>query len=90
MEVLQSIKLTEFTTAIERQDLYLLEPENNDTNLVWIFFIISYSLFFPSMLLNYYFVIYFANSYVHKYTLNFVHRTAECLGMNGLSIQLIS
>lgn len=35
MEVLQSIKLTEFTTAIERQDLYLLEPENNDTNLIY-------------------------------------------------------
>lgn len=34
MEVLQSIKLTEFTTAIERQDLYLLEPENNDIILV--------------------------------------------------------
>lgn len=34
MEVLQSIKLTEFTTAIERQDLYLLEPENNDTILM--------------------------------------------------------
>ncbi len=38
MEVLQSIKLTEFTTAIERQDLYLLEPENNDTNLIRIVF----------------------------------------------------
>lgn len=37
MEVLQSIKLTEFTTAIERQDLYLLEPENNDTILIYSF-----------------------------------------------------